>query len=171
MTFPLRQRPAESYHERPRSFGAPRIASAGGLRSHAGCDLYAAKGTEILACADGTIVDWEAEYYRPNPEAAYVGAVTVWHPELGDSHKIRYGEVDRIAEGLRVGSKVTAGQVIAYVGQVAGMVNAMLHFEAYTGTSVGPLTDVSRPPFMRRADLVDPTELLDAAVILEEAST
>ena len=61
---------------------------------------------------------------------------------------------------------LNAAIFIAYVGQVAGMVNAMLHFEAYTGTSVGPLTDVSRPPFMRRADLVDPTELLDAAVVL-----
>ena len=45
MTFPLRQRPAESYHERPRAFRAPRD---GGVREHAGCDLYAAAGGTLV---------------------------------------------------------------------------------------------------------------------------
>src|ERR1035438_5940841 len=52
-TFPLKHRPKESYKERPRSFGGPR---AGGKRKHAGCDLYAPAGTEVLAVADGTVI-------------------------------------------------------------------------------------------------------------------
>ena len=52
MTFPLRARPAESYHERPRAFGSPRD---GGARSHAGCDLYAAAGSDVLALESGTV--------------------------------------------------------------------------------------------------------------------
>ena len=56
MLFPLSFRPAESYHERPRSFGAPRD---GGTRSHAGCDLYAPIGTPVRAVADAS--RWVAE--------------------------------------------------------------------------------------------------------------
>ena len=36
-----------------------------------------------------------------------------------------------------------------------------LHFETYAGTAQGPLTDRENPPFMRRADLQDPTAFLD----------
>ena len=38
----------------------------------------------------------------------------------------------------------------------------MLHFELYAGTDNGPLTILAHPPFMRRADLQDPTAFLDA---------
>src|ERR1039457_5859362 len=51
--FPLRKRPAASYKERPRGFGNPR---ANGARKHAGCDLYAPVGTEVLAVEDGEVI-------------------------------------------------------------------------------------------------------------------
>ena len=51
--FPLRSRPKESYKEHPRSFGSPR---SNGARKHAGCDLYAPAGAEILAVEDGTVL-------------------------------------------------------------------------------------------------------------------
>ena len=44
--FPLHVRPKESYKEPPRSFGSSRDH---GARKHAGCDLYAPAGTEVLA--------------------------------------------------------------------------------------------------------------------------
>lgn len=37
---------------------------------------------------------------------------------------------------------------------------SMLHFELYSGTGSGPLTDTSNKPHMRRGDLIDPTSLL-----------
>jgi hypothetical protein len=38
----------------------------------------------------------------------------------------------------------------------------MLHLEMFAGTAQGPLTNRENPPFMRRADLQDPTAFLDA---------
>jgi hypothetical protein len=105
MTFPLRERPTPSYHERPRAFGSPRD---GGARPHAGCDLSAPPGTEILAVEAGTVTR---------------GCYTF------------YDEVFALE---------------------------ILHLETYDGTGQGPLTDRARPPLMRRADLTDPTALLDS---------
>jgi murein DD-endopeptidase MepM/ murein hydrolase activator NlpD len=51
--FPSRSRPKESYKEPPRAFGSPRDH---GGRKHAGCDLYAPAGTEVLAVEDGTVL-------------------------------------------------------------------------------------------------------------------
>ena len=39
---------------------------------------------------------------------------------------------------------------------------SMLHLETFAGTEQGPLTNRENPPFMRRADLQDPTAFLDA---------
>jgi hypothetical protein len=38
----------------------------------------------------------------------------------------------------------------------------MLHLEIFAGTTQGPLTNRENPPFLRRADLVDPTAFLDS---------
>ena len=52
--FPLRFRPKECFRVSPRSFGSSR---ASGTRKHAGVDLYAPVGSEILAIDDG-VVSW-----------------------------------------------------------------------------------------------------------------
>jgi len=153
MTFPFRARPVASYHERPRAFGSPRD---GGARSHAGCDLYAPAGTEILAMEAGIIA-----------RACYPFYDVVFALEIksADGRVIRYGEISGAAPGLVLGSQVAEGQLIARVGKMEHISQAMLHLEVYAGTALGPLTNKGRPPFMRRADLVNPTELLDAAVL------
>ena len=159
MTFPLRARPAESYHERPRAFRAPRD---GGVREHAGCDLYAAAGDAVLAMEDGTVTRGCYPFY----DVVFALEVT-----SAAGRVIRYGEISGAVVGIRLGTLIDEGQPIARVGKMQTVAQAMLHLEIYDGTGTGSLTDRERPPFMRRADLVDPTELLDAAVILEEAST
>jgi len=148
-TFPLRQRPQVSYHERPRGFGCPRD---NGNRSHAGCDLYAPAGTEVLAVEDGTVVRSAYLFYD------VVFALEIEHP----SGIVRYGEISRAAEGIKAGSEVKAGQVIGYVGKMQAVQQSMLHFELFAGTDQGPLTDRRRPPYLRRPDLVDPTAFLDS---------
>jgi hypothetical protein len=75
----------------------------------------------------------------------------------------RYGEIASAAPGIRLGSVVVEGQVIAHVGKMQAITQAMLHLERYSGTATGQLTDRNSPGFERRADLVDPTALLDAA--------
>ena len=61
--------------------------------------------------------------------------------------------VEKAADGIRLGSSVRSGQVIAYVGKMFHL--SMLHFELYSGTGRGPLTDRSNKPFQRRGDLID----------------
>lgn len=152
MLFPLAFRPQESYHERPRSFGAPR---KGGQRSHAGCDLYAPVGTPVRAVADGTVLNFYLFYLDTY-------ALEVDHGDF----LVRYGEIGSDpAPGVRVGERVEAGQVLGTVGRLRGLAVSMLHFEMYEGTATGALTRRDRPPFQRRVDLMDPTPHLDAAAL------
>ena len=150
MTFPLRKRPAASYHERPRAFGAPRD---NGARKHAGCDLYAPVGTEILAVEAGTVTRGCYLFYDVVFALEVTGA---------SGRVIRYGEISAAAAGIRLGIQVSEGQVIAHVGKMKTVAQSMLHLEMYAGTAQGPLTDRQIPPFMRRADLQNPTAFLDA---------
>jgi murein DD-endopeptidase MepM/ murein hydrolase activator NlpD len=153
--FPLRGRPKASYHEAPRAFGSAREL---GARKHAGCDLYAPARTEVLAVADGRVIRGPYCFY------AGVWAIDVEHPGIG---VVRYGEISHTPNGVEFSVAVKAGQVIGYVGKMPGL-PSMLHFELYAGTGTGPLTDRERAPFMRRADLIDPTEFLDACELEAE---
>ena len=77
---------------------------------------------------------------------------------------VRYCEIEKVASGIAVGSTVTEGSLIAYVGKM--YVDSMLHFELYDGTGSGPLTVRSNPPYQRRSDLIDPTSYLDGCALL-----
>jgi murein DD-endopeptidase MepM/ murein hydrolase activator NlpD len=150
--FPFAHRPKESYHERPRAFGSPR---SNGARKHAGCDLYASPGTEVLAVEDGTVVRGPYLFY----DCVY--ALEVQHM----SGLIRYGEISHSPEGIKPGVAVKAGQVIGFVGKMISVSASMLHLEMYSGSGSGPLTVRDHKPYLRRPDLVDPTAFLDACVL------
>ena len=153
-TFPLGFRPTFSYRDGPRCYGAAR---AGGRR-HAGCDLYAPVGSPVLAISDGTV--------RRGPYDFYAGtmALEVDHGEF----YARYGEIGAVAAGIAAGAPVREGQVIAYVGKLSTMAQAMLHLECYRAAPDGPLTDRDNPPWMRRQGHFDPADLLDGARVLPE---
>jgi|WetSurMetagenome_2_1015567.scaffolds.fasta_scaffold722794_2 murein DD-endopeptidase MepM/ murein hydrolase activator NlpD len=153
MIFPLRHPPSESYHEPPRSFGAYRD---GGARKHAGCDLYAAPDDDVLAMEAGTVTRSCYPFYDGVSALEITGA---------SGRVIRYGEIAAAVPGIRLGSKIAEGQVIARVGKMARVHQAMLHLEMYAGTGSGPLTDRAAKGFKRRADLMDPTPLLDGAAM------
>lgn len=157
--FPFRSRPGESWHDSPRRFGARRANG----RLHAGCDLYAPQGTAVLAAADGVITRF-AFFALNSSLPQKVSAMEVRHEGgwIG-----RYCEIaNALPAGLKEGSPVRAGQVLAFVGHLMDVLDVpsdMLHFEMYAGTASGPLSDFARPPFMRRRDLLDPAPYLDAA--------
>jgi murein DD-endopeptidase MepM/ murein hydrolase activator NlpD len=106
----------------------------------------------VLAVEDGTVLRGPYLFYD------VVYALEVQHP----SGIVRYGEIARAAEGIAAGVAVKAGQVLAYVGKMKTVQQSMLHFELFGGSGDGPLTNRQNPPFMRRADLQDPTGFLDA---------
>jgi len=164
-TFPLSARPSLSYHETPRSFGSLRD---GGKRKHAACDLYAPAGSPVLACLDGVVIRGPYLFYNE------VYALEIQH---ADGTVIRYGEIQPRIPLAAKGTHVHEGDIIAYVGLQSSLTVAMLHFEMYAGKwpkasvgkigipRTGPLTDLSRPPFMRRIDLIDPTAFLDSCTL------
>jgi murein DD-endopeptidase MepM/ murein hydrolase activator NlpD len=152
--FPLRYRSHASYHDAPRSFGYTRQNS---VRSHPGVDLYAPAGLEILAMADGVVVD-APRHFNCGTEAVEIGHV------FGT---VRYCEIQP-GSPLKRGDRVREGQIIGRVGHLKDVSVAadMLHLELYAGTEIGPLTDFKNPPFERRKDLQDPTEFLDSLLLV-----
>lgn len=153
--FPLKRRPTARF--RPpnaggRNFGARR---SGGRRLHAGCDLLQPVGTEVRAIEDGVVIQ------PPYPFFQDTIALEVDHGRF----VARYTEMSRTARGIgSTGVRVKRGQVLGFVGRLNSGAS-MLHFELYSGTSSGGLTNRSNPPFQRRADLLDPTEFLEVATL------
>lgn len=142
-----------------RQFGAPR---SNGRRHHAGIDLFARRGDEVIACQDGRIVNFYA-FCCGDQKTSW--ALVIDHGTVA----INYGEVapDSLSRlGLTRGATVRAGQVVAYIGQNPGG-SSMLHFETYTtGTTRNYSWAAGNPPPAR---LLDPTRYLLALAPLRSA--
>jgi murein DD-endopeptidase MepM/ murein hydrolase activator NlpD len=147
--FPMADRAQESYLEAPRKFRS--LRSKG--RIHAACDLYRPEGEEVTTVSPGEVIRDRYYFY----EGVY--AIEVRHD---DGRVVRYGEVNgRVASGIHQGARVSQGQTIGYVGWInTRAAPPMLHFELYSGTATGPLSQPWRKGFERRSDLLDPTALL-----------
>lgn len=151
MIFPLPRRPQYDYGIGARRFGARR---SGGKRLHAGCDLIVPLGTNVVAVMDGKITLGPYHFYR----GTY--ALEIRH---SNGMVVRYSEVKpQVAPGIARGVEVKQGQVLGYVGKMFN--TSMLHIEMYSGSGTGQLTQRGNPPYFRRADLLDPTPYLRAAV-------
>ena len=149
MSFPLPFIPKHDWHSGGRKFGAARANG----RKHAGCDLLADPGTEVIAVRSGVVLRSPYKFYLAK-SGDWTYALEVVNK---DGKVVRYTEIARTADGIKTGVAVQEGQTIGFVGAAK-----MLHFELYAGTENGPLTDRSRKGFQRRADLRDPTEFLDS---------
>ena len=153
--FPFTQIPAVNWTEGIRRFGARR---GKGKRAHAGCDLYFPVGTTIHSIASGTVTRGPYPFY----DGTY--ALEIDH----GAFLARYGEIQGNAF-VQQGDQVNAGQPIAKVGKLGSITQSMLHLELYDKSAQGALTvkngQTKRTndgiPFMRRRDLIDPTEKLN----------
>lgn len=154
LLFPLPKKPDVSYKTGARRFGSRR---SNGNRKHAGIDLYASVGTDVLAVADGIVIQTYFFYGGTH-------AIEINH----GSYIVRYGEVDSRSLHVTRGDRVKRGQNIGQVGRLIGLKESMLHLEIYSSvedpTLPGKqLTRRDRPPYFRRSDLIDPTGSIDAA--------
>lgn len=131
---------------RTRAAAAPRKAwtrpSGGALtsyygmrwgRMHRGIDLGASYGSPIYAAGAGVVS-------FAGPQGGYGRLVTIRHD---GGWTTAYGHMSRIV--VRSGQKVSAGQIIAYVGSAGHSTGPHLHFEVRTagGAFINPL------PFLR----------------------
>jgi murein DD-endopeptidase MepM/ murein hydrolase activator NlpD len=158
--FPFRAWHMNDFRHGGCAFGAPRLSSSGGHRSHAAVDLLAPQGTPLYAIADG--------FVRQTPYYFYEGtnAIELVFPGVGVA---RYGEVAMHQDPpLRGGQSVKKGDLVGHVGRLDSG-SSMLHFELYQGREPsrdvadfdqGPLTQPALQPFQRHPNLVDPTQLV-----------
>jgi len=117
-----------------------RITSTYGMRinpilgysaMHQGIDFGAPTGTPIFAAGNGVIEEmgWKNGYGK---------WVKIRH---NGTYETGYGHTSRFASGLKKGSKVKQGQVIAYVGSTGNSTGPHLHFEIMIdGKHVNPST-------------------------------
>ncbi|HKR62790.1 MAG TPA: M23 family metallopeptidase [Thermoanaerobaculia bacterium] len=85
------------------SWGDPRD---GGVRKHKGIDIFAPKGTGVVAVADGIV-----SYIGDQPKGGHCLWLTT---ENGAS--FYYAHLDRWASGLYEGMEVQTGDLLGYVG-------------------------------------------------------
>ena len=103
------------------SFGARRS----GGRSHEGVDMISKRGTPLVAIEAGTV---------KRMRNGGLGGITVWlQGEKGD--EFYYAHLDGWADGLSVGDRVGAGQLLGYVGSTGNASYKLphLHFEFHPG--------------------------------------
>lgn len=112
-------------------------ARSGG-RGHEGIDIFAARGTEVLAAAGG-VIEFIAEKPRPGRCVWIAGS---------DGHSYFYAHLDRWAPGLYDGMLVRAGDLLGFVGNSGNASGGSphLHFEVRRdGQALNPY------PILRRA--------------------
>ena len=78
-----------------------------GGRRHEAIDIRAPRGTPVLAVADGMI---------RKLFTSKAGGLTIYHYDETEKTCYYYAHLDRYADGIREGMRVTRGTVIGYVG-------------------------------------------------------
>lgn len=124
--------PVAGEHSFVDTFGAPRD---GGRRQHKGNDIFAAKGTPVVAVADGTIElmrtgDLAGQYIALRHDD---GWRSMYMHLNNDSPGTDDGLAVGYADGIEEGMHVSAGTVIGFVGDSgnAESTSPHLHFELH----------------------------------------
>jgi murein DD-endopeptidase MepM/ murein hydrolase activator NlpD len=102
------------------------LAPRGGGRVHLGVDIIAASGQPEYAVATGRIT----LIYRDGQDALAGNGLKLTR---SDGTYFFYAHLSRFANGIGVGSYVSAGQVIGYVGSTGNAATPHLHFEVHPG--------------------------------------
>jgi murein DD-endopeptidase MepM/ murein hydrolase activator NlpD len=107
-------------------FGDTWMAPRGGGRLHQGVDIIAARGKLLYAVVSGTI----SKIYIDRPGALAGNGLRI---AQDNGTYFTYLHLDTFAEGIAVGTKVVAGQVIGTVGSTGNSATPHLHFEVHPG--------------------------------------
>lgn len=100
-------------------FGDPRD---GGRRDHEGIDIFANRGTDVIAVAPGVIT---------GVHTTRIGGHVVWHHDPARNVEYYYAHLS--TQAVRVGDRVNAGDVVGTVGNTgnARTTPPHLHFAVY----------------------------------------
>ncbi len=112
-------------------FGMRKDPVLGFTRLHAGVDYAAPIGTPIHAAGDGVIT-------RRGWVHGFGNFIAIRNTP---KYTTEYGHMSRFAKGLHVGSHVTQGEVIGYVGETGFATGPHLHYQVMVnGVPKNPLT-------------------------------
>lgn len=117
-------------------FGHRKHPILGFTKMHRGVDFSAPVGTPIYAAGDGVITEmgWRSGYGK---------FVQIKHSA---TLATAYAHASQFAKNLKVGSRVSQGQVIAYVGSTGRTTGAHLHYEVkIDGKHVNPMSIKTTP--------------------------
>ena len=105
-------------------------------RPHHGVDYAAPMGTPVRAVADGTVI-------RKSYDKAAGNMLKIKHPGNLSSG---YLHLRGFAKGIKVGARVSQGQVIGYVGSTGRSTGPHLDFRLWKGnTAINPLKVPQKP--------------------------
>jgi peptidoglycan hydrolase-like protein with peptidoglycan-binding domain len=121
----------------------------GGGRKHEGVDIIAPEGKLIYAVTDGTIT----HVYHDRPGSLAGNGLRLTQP---DGTYFFYAHLSAFEEGITVGTRVRAGQVLGYNGSTGNAGTPHLHFEIHPGggAAINPF------PFVKAIDACSRTEPL-----------
>jgi len=108
-------------------------APRGTNRIHLGVDIIAKEGNLLYAVADGTIT----KMYSTATDKLAGNGVRLTR---ADGTYFFYGHMQRVADGIGIGVKVKAGQVLGYLGKTGGTTTPHLHLEVHPfgGEAIDP---------------------------------
>lgn len=129
------------------TFGAPRS----GGRTHEGVDIIGDAGKLIYAVADGTIT--KLVYDVPGSRGGNNLRLTM---DDGSNTYFYYAHLSGFADGIKVGSKVEAGQILGTNGETGNAPIPHLHLEVHPGGG-GPVNPYR---YVKAVDACDVTEAL-----------
>ena len=115
------------------------------IRAHKGTDYAAARGTPIRSTGNGKIS-------FAGRKGGYGNCIIIQH---GQGIQTLYGHMNGFAKGMRVGTKVTQGDVIGYVGSTGLASGPHLHYEFHVNGQVRNPVTVPLP----KAAGIDKTEM------------
>jgi peptidoglycan hydrolase-like protein with peptidoglycan-binding domain len=108
-------------------------APRGTNRIHLGVDIIAKEGNLLYAVEDGTIT----KMYSTATDKLAGNGVRLTR---ADGTYFFYGHMLRVADGIGIGVKVKAGQVLGYLGKTGGTTTPHLHLEVHPfgGEAIDP---------------------------------
>lgn len=133
--------PVQGAHRFTNDFGAPRMVGTRFEHRHEGTDIFAARGTPLVAVAAGVV---------ERVGTATLGGNKVWL-RTSDGYRFYYAHLDSFAPAAANGTRVQPGTRLGYVGTTGNAVGTPphVHFEVHepNGAALNPfpiLRDIDR---------------------------
>ena len=128
-------------------------------RAHHGVDYAAPVGTPVKTIGDGVVIE---KGFQSG------GAGNYMKVKHNATYTTTYMHLSRFAKGIQKGSRVTQGQIIAYVGSSGLSTGPHLDFRVHkNGTPIDPLKMEAPPSLPVKPELIDSFMLVQQRIMLE----